>query len=228
MSQIKLLDTYKWWKAQPQQLEAVKWLDQNLSKEQREEFQKLFRAKPANPQPLKPRTPVKSRTWLLLEWSGTYEDHYDTSFKALELKLMAGDKKVDSAWVLSGGEYAQSENFVHPADDWSGSLRPIPENVYAVGPVEDAGEGSSWGPGLGRWWVDLTPKFHPNNRSAIGIHVDANAAIGSEGSAGCICPFNPNDINRIIGWLRQQSRPKELVVNWGMGYLREKGVSVPK
>lgn len=224
MAPIKLQETYKYWRGYPHQLDAVNWLDKNLTPEQRAEFEKRFRAAPVTPPTLQV-TPVKASVWLYLMPTGDYVN----GFRKLRLQLRSGAKVVDTVACISGADYRQDEPFVHPNRDWSGSDRPIPENVYALGPLEDSlvDRGTySWGEGLGQYWVELTPKHHPNNRSAIGIHEDANASY-SPGSAGCVCPLG-NGILRVAKWMQAAARPKELIVDWSTGYLKEKGVSLGK
>jgi hypothetical protein len=92
--------------------------------------------------------------------------------------------------------------------------------------LEDAGRGDSWGEGLGRFWVGLEPRYAANDRSAIGIHDDANREY-SRGSAGCICPFSPSGIERIVGWFKQSQPPKYLIVDHGFGYLAQMGFKLP-
>ena len=120
--------------------------------------------------------------------------------------------------MLSGAGFTQSEPFVRPQQDYSGSMRCLPEGIYELGPVEDAGKGQSWGAGLGRYAIELKPKTNVGGRSALFIHLDANKTV-SPGSAGCVCPFNDQDIFRIMGWLSQTNAPKELVCDLGMGTL---------
>jgi hypothetical protein len=49
----------------------------------------------------------------------------------------------------------------------------------------------------------------------------------SGNSAGCCCPFNPENMLKIVGWMRQQSAPKYLIVDHGLGFLKQEGVDVP-
>jgi hypothetical protein len=140
--------------------------------------------------------------------------------------LVNGDRIVDQMSVLSGAGVTQDEGFVRPEDDYSGSLRCLPEGIYDLGAVEDSrSEGlESWGEGLGRWAIALNviPSHAVNNRSAFYIHDDANRSY-AKGSAGCICPFRLEDMNRIVAWMSAQAAPKQLVCDLGTGFLGKKG-----
>lgn len=140
------------------------------------------------------------------------------------LQLRNHGKPVDAVAVNTG---APGHEPVLPANDWAGSLRPIPEGVYRIGPIERAKYGS-WGPGLGQYWVDLIglPAYRVNNRGAFGIHLDASRA-NSPGSAGCVVTETDAQLERILGWLRQNARPEVLVVDYGFGFLKERGYSDP-
>jgi hypothetical protein len=47
-------------------------------------------------------------------------------------------------------------------------------------------------------------------------------------SAGCISPYNAADMLKIITWLQSVLKPKYLVVDWGLSYLKSIGVSYAK
>jgi hypothetical protein len=154
-------------------------------------------------------------------------NRYHMGFRVFDLMLMNGPTKVDSVAVLSGYASRQYTPIPHPTRDYSRSGNPCPENVYDFpSGLEDAGKGESWGEGLGRFWVGLEPRFAANDRQAIGIHDDANREY-SRGSAGCVCPFSPESIARIVGWFGQTRPPQCLIVDHGFGYLAQNGILVP-
>jgi hypothetical protein len=162
---------------------------------------------------------------VFLQMKGT--GRYHLGFRVFELALMNGSKKVDAVSCLSGYAGRQYTAIPHPTSDYSRSGNPCPENVYDFpNGLEDAGRGDSWGEGLGRFWVGLEPRYAANDRSAIGIHDDANREY-SRGSAGCICPFSPSGIERIVGWFKQSQPPKYLIVDHGFGYLAQMGFKLP-
>lgn len=154
-------------------------------------------------------------------------NRYHMGFRVFNLHLMNGDKPVDCVACLSGYASRQYTPIPYPTDDYSRSGNPCPENVYDFpNGLEDSGKGTSWGEGLGRFWVGLEPRFAANDRQAIGIHDDANREY-SRGSAGCVCPFSPEGIQRIVGWFKQKSPPQYLIVDHGFGYLVGKGIKNP-
>jgi hypothetical protein len=142
----------------------------------------------------------------------------------LDLALMNGDRAVDRVQVYSGQAYAQ--DFFDPTKDYSGSMRPIPEGVYQVGEMEYAP--STWGEGLGARYaaLDVLPQYRANNRSAIGLHLDANRSY-APGSAGCIVTVDERTLDRVVGWLDQKSQPRRLVVDYGLGFLVSRGYTEP-
>lgn len=208
---IKLLDAFKFYKALPGQVKGIEYLDSLLTEQQRENFAKFYRDNP--PPPL----PAATEIYLLMTYSGEYQ----SGFRKFNLDLMNGDRRVDRVAVLSGAGFTQDEAFVKPSQDYSGSMRCLPEGIYELGPVEDAGAGQSWGAGLGRWAIELKPKSPIGGRSALFIHLDANKA-SSPGSAGCVCPFNDGDIYKIMGWLQQKTKPTKLICDLGMGTIPSK------
>lgn len=164
-----------------------------------------------------------SDTYLYMKWSGRYH----LGFRSFNLDFMNGDKRVDRVEAISGYAGRQYTPIPYPTEDYSRSGNPCPENVYDFpNGLEDAGSGGTFGEGLGRFWVGLEPRFAANDRQAIGIHDDANREY-SRGSAGCVCPFSPEGIGRIVGWFKQKNPPKYLIVDHGFGYLVGKGIKIP-
>lgn len=124
------------------------------------------------------------------------------------LDLRKNEKRIDRVSVRSG---SPNHQILAPAEnDFSGSLRPIPEGRWIVGAPEKSPVGS-WGPGLGEWWIELTPIKPKHNRKHIGIHIDANIQT-SPGSAGCIVTLNQRDMEKIIQWIVDY-KVTELTVN---------------
>lgn len=158
----------------------------------------------------------------------TPEGHYKDGFRVFTLGLYNKDgEKVDSMSVLSGAAHTQYDAFISPEADYARSGRCLPEGIYDLGPLEDAGEGQSWGEGIGRWWVSVDSQISGvNNRTAFGVHDDANRQY-SKGSAGCICPFEKSQMNRIVGWFSQQSRPMFLICNLNVGWLDNRDIKYP-
>lgn len=135
-----------------------------------------------------------------------------------DLALCNNGKAVDRVIVSSGQPHRQE--LIHPSIDYPGSLRPLPEGCYKIGNVEH--NPSGWGEGLGNWWVDLIPVQAANNRSAFGIHLDANIK-RSPGSAGCVTPSTPDRLDRILKWIEAKNRPTFLYADYGKGYLKQIG-----
>jgi lysozyme len=157
---------------------------------------------------------------LKLSWPGQYVTVSGQAFKDLSLELLNDGKVVDSVPAISGGPGRQNEPFVSPPDDWAGSNRPIPEGVYQVGAVAKG----AFGDGIGNTWIPLTvyAEFQVNNRSAFGFHLDNNAAT-APGSAGCVVFHERSQLDQLLGWLSDRSRPNELIVDWRTGFLAEHG-----
>ena len=140
----------------------------------------------------------------------------------MQLDLMNGNKRVDRVACYAGGKAAQSEGFIHPSKDWAGSKRPVHEGVFTIGKVHRG----DFGPAFGGIWIpiEIIPSFKSNNRGAFGLHLDGNVKT-ARGSAGCIVFYNEESIERVIRWLGFESPPIELVVDWGTGFLKERGFS---
>ena len=222
---IQLLNSFTWFRGHETQKEAIEWLESRLTQEQREEFGRRYRNQAVA---MATRSATPPHIQLELNWTGQYDSR---GFRIFQLALSNAGEIVDSISVLSGAGYTQQESFIRPENDWSGSGRCLPEGIYAIGPVEDSQlirSTTSWGEGLGRYWMslDILPQYQANNRSAFGIHADANAAY-SPGSAGCVCPLEPDGLQRILGWMNAKARPIQLVSNLETGFLQERGYQPP-
>lgn len=156
-------------------------------------------------------------TFLRLTWTNQIGSD---GFKALQLAVVRAEKATETLPCISGVPSEQSKPFVQPADDYAGSLRPIPEGVYAIGAINTG----AFGPGIGDTFIPLTvlPPYQVNNRSAFGFHLDANRAT-SPGSAGCVVFSAKPDLVRLESWLTGADPPKTLVVDWKLGFLSAKG-----
>lgn len=139
---------------------------------------------------------------------------------AFRLGLWANGEEIDSLHVNSGAPGIQTEadlKLFGASNSRPGSMEPIPEGYYDVGPPEYATPNSlsgSWGAGLGPVWFDL-PSRQPGQRSAFGMHLDSNRA-NSPGSAGCIVTRSLKDLQTLIAWYSKH-KPKLLVVDYKLG-----------
>ncbi len=138
----------------------------------------------------------------------------------LSLKMIVDSVPMGELLVVSGAPSAQ--RFRTGNRSKAGSLEPLPEGAYTIGPVEWAGGKAGdyttkWpDPGLGPVWVAITYKPPSGTqRSALGFHVDDNAPV-APGSAGCVVFRTLADLKVFVGWMSQH-RPRELYVNWGLG-----------
>lgn len=87
-------------------------------------------------------------------------------FKALQLALVRELKVVETVPCVSGAPGRQHEPFIDPGRDFAGSLRPIPEGIYAIGDIQKG----TFEAGIGDTWIPLTvlPPYKVNDRSAFG------------------------------------------------------------
>ncbi|MBD2020942.1 hypothetical protein H6F43_12210 [Leptolyngbya sp. FACHB-36] len=164
--------------------------------------------------PRPPEPPASDSYALLLRPTGERDDDGCLTFT---LAWTKNGKSVDRMTVLSG---APGTDIIYPTQDYAGSLRPLPEGVYDLGPVE-----RGWfAPAIGNILVTLTvqPAYRVNNRDHFLIHEDANRSI-APGTAGCISPYSATDMERVVSWLNAQSRPRYLVADYGLGFLRKRG-----
>jgi hypothetical protein len=210
---IKMFDAFKYYKGTPGQVEAIAFLEKLLTEEDRLKFQELYR----KPNP-KPTTPPA--IYLYVKWSGHYDEE---GLKIFGMYLMNGDKVVDKVAVCSGQSYAQDTPW--PLDDYSGSMRPCPEGVYDLGAVDDIGYDPGSSDGFGQWVIPLNPRA-AIKRSALQIHSDRNRAT-SPGSAGCLCPYDVGNMQKVVAWCMAKARPTYCIVDHGTGFLKKEGVSVP-
>jgi hypothetical protein len=215
MPLIKIPDAFKFYKGTEGQVAAADYLDSVLSDDEKTKFQDLFR----QPPPQKAEE-AKQDTYIYMKWSGQYDEY---GLKIFGFYFMNGQTAIDKVAVCSGQAYAQ--DVVWPLDDYAGSMRPCPEGVYDLGAIDDLGYDPGSSDGFGQYVIPLLPRA-AIGRSALLIHADRNRST-SPGSAGCCCPFNPENMLKIIGWMRQKSAPKYLIVDHELGFLKEQGVAVP-
>ena len=169
-----------------------------------------------------PMLPLSRRTDVFALHLKPTGDRDDWDCLTFVLAWTKNGEPVDQMIVLSG---APNTDIVEPADDYAGSLRPLPEGIYNVGPVERGWFGDT----MGNIAVELViqSSYAANDRSAIFIHEDANRSMGSPGSAGCICPYTAADMERVAGWLNSFNRPNFIVVDHGLGFLKQRGFQGP-
>jgi hypothetical protein len=215
MPLIKIADAFKFYKGSDGQVAAAVYLDSVLTDEQKTKFQELYRTPPE-----KKSEQAKQETYIYMKWSGEYDEY---GLKIFGFYFMNSDTVVDKVAVCSGQSYAQ--DVVWPLDDYSGSMRPCPEGAYDLGAVDDLGYDPGSSDGFGQYVIPLLPRASIQ-RSQLLVHADRNRST-SPGSAGCTCPFNPENMLKIIGWMRQHSAPKYLIVDHGLGFLKQEGVNVP-
>lgn len=140
-------------------------------------------------------------------------------FKQLSLKLFNSEGKVvDSMVVISGSPAAQRRNFIHPSQDYAGSGNPIPEGVYKIGRIIRMGALEK-GVGYVKIPLDVTKEFDLNNRSEFLFHNDENRQVAL-GSLGCIVTYTLANMQKIVKWCEQQSRPEYIIVNYGLGVIK--------
>jgi len=181
----------------PHQRQAFQLIDRMLTDEQRVRIAEVWRQPQANP---------TSETLLRFIPTDRWDYTRRGRLRQWLLQLTNNGRVVDQITAWSGAP--GSQDFIDPKHDYPGSLRPLPPGRYRVGLVEVAATGS-FGAGLGRIWIGLTPLNPPNARSNFGIHLDANKET-SPGSAGCIVTKNEQDLQRVVGWLKQRNRPEFL------------------
>lgn len=143
----------------------------------------------------------------------------DWGCPAFHLYWMKGSEAVDRVYCISG---CPGSDILYPTDDYSGSMAPCPEGVYNIGPVERGWFSNA----IGNIAIEITVKaqYRANDRSAIFLHLDANRNY-APGSAGCICPINAADMERVASWVSSDSAPEYLVVDHGLGFLSDRGFS---
>lgn len=143
----------------------------------------------------------------------------------LALVRKGDNKELDSIITVSGQSYAQT--FRLAASSKAGSMEPVPEGYYDLGPVEWAhakGDyGSNFSAALGPVWISVNPtRTMVTGRSEIGIHLDANK-LTSPGTAGCIGISNISDLKKVVSWFDDAKlKPKSLTVNYNLGSVETK------
>ena len=216
MATINFLDAFKFYKGTPGQAEAANYLNSALTDAQKIEFQNFYRKAPP---PAPPEE--KKEVYIYCKWSGNYDEY---GLKIFGMYLINGDRVVDKIAFCSGQSYAQ--DVVWPLDDYSGSMRPCPEGIYDLGAIDDLGYDPGDHDGFGRYVIPLNPRAKIQ-RSQLLAHADRNRST-SPGSAGCTTPYSPEKMMVLVGWVRQKSGPKYLVMDHGLGFLsKEEGFKSP-
>lgn len=174
----------------------------------------LFTGEPAPP-PLAVPAQQAIKPYFKLTRDASPSSHRGVELLTLTCVRPGGSSSIK---VTSGAPGAQA--FRTGAASRTGSLEPLPEGRYGVGPVEWAnGVGNysgSWGPGLGAVWASITYQSPGNtSRSALGFHLDANIKT-APGSAGCVVFQNTEDLKTFVGWMNAH-KVQTLFVDWGLG-----------
>lgn len=158
----------------------------------------------------------------------------------VDLRLTVPSRPELGALVVNSGSPG-AQSLRAAVNSFSGSLEPIPEAGYSVGPYDPAGtlpDGTpDWdarfpGPqagALGPFWrrIDFLPGTPlpppPRVRGDLGFHLDANREF-SPGSAGCVVFRTLEDLKTFHAW--GLDRPvARLYVNYGLGSVVVPGIS---
>ncbi len=138
---------------------------------------------------------------------------------------ISNGKVVDQVKTISGSPNAQKRELPHPTADYSGSGNPIYESIFSIGNIIKM-RAEEKGVGFIKIPLEPLPDFRGvNQRSELLIHDDPNRAY-ARGSIGCIVTYTVRDLHRIVKWCQQQNRPRILVVDYGKGLLRERGIII--
>lgn len=132
-----------------------------------------------------------------------------TGERLLNFDLVVNGQIVQRLQAISGK--AERQYFRRGLESRSGSHEPLPQGVYRIGAVDRA-------PGLsqaiGDTFIPITPQFSTQRR-LLGIHRDADRAIGGAGTEGCLGLFTQQDIDTVANFVMTY-RVKTLVVNYGL------------
>lgn len=148
------------------------------------------------------------------------------SLGLLEMKLefVVSGNVVKTVSVNSGAPGRQVLRAYGDPASVPGSLEPIPEGRYGIGPLEFAGGAfdwqGSWGAGLGDLWCSIlvpAAMARIGGRNDFGFHLDENRS-WAPGSAGCVVFAAKRDAEVWVAHMRKHD-PQELVVDWGLGTL---------
>lgn len=166
------------------------------------------------PKEEKPPVPVPPQEVYLKCTKTTAKAYNDLTL--LQLSLMEGYKIIKSWPMVSGAPGRQ--NFRLPKDSVMGSLEPLPQGKYTLGPIEWKGKPNDWNTkwetaGIGALWISLTPTFQ-TSRSAFGVHLDDNSA-SSPGTAGCLSNKDKAVLEDLVKHI-EQYKPKSLTCDWGI------------
>lgn len=164
---------------------------------------------------------TKGKPYLLATFTGKYDQY---GFKSFLLQFVNGGKVVDQLNVISGSPTAQRRELPRPEDDYSGSGNPCPEGIYKIGQVIRMTSPEK-GVGYVKIPIDVLGEFRVNNRSELLLHDDENRSYAI-GSLGCFVTYTKQDMSRIVGWCEQKARPENLIVDFGKGLLRQRGIKV--
>lgn len=148
---------------------------------------------------------IQSGSYMLMRSAGKKDQFGGDLYR---LSWMQGGREVDAVLVVSG---QPGKKPVPRSEDYSGSMRPCPEGSHRLGPVE-----YGWfGNGIGARWISVSDT---SPRESVGIHADQNRFEGFPGSAGCICPLNESDMEKVCGW--RNSGAETVIVDHGFGTVK--------
>lgn len=109
-------------------------------------------------------------------------------------KKLFSVEAVSGATGLNGDRTTSGKNGMLPEGKWSVATNTIPGS----------------GAGVGDLFLPLTSQFGGHNRSAIGIHYDAD---GDGDTAGCLATLTKADRDKIYNFVRNSGRSLNLYVN---------------
>lgn len=144
----------------------------------------------------------------------------------MALEFIARGNVVKAVPVCSGAPGFQFLRAYSDPASKPGSLEPIPEGRYGIGPLEFVGGAfdwvGTWGDGLGDLWCSIiVPEAmsRAGGRNSFGFHLDENRA-WSPGSAGCVTFATKREAEVWVQHMRKHD-PQELVVDWGLGTINK-------
>jgi len=132
-----------------------------------------------------------------------------TGERILTLALVRNGQVLHTLQAVSGK--ADVQYFRTGQQSRSGSREPLPQGVYRVGSVDRSGGLPA---AMGDTFIPLTPLF-ATNRNGIGIHHDADRAIGGAGTIGCLGLLEKRSVQTVAQFVSQY-QVKKLIVDYGL------------
>jgi hypothetical protein len=122
-----------------------------------------------------------------------------------------GNSIADSiSGIVSGQGYAQEYRTKNNTGPW-GSMRPVPEGIYSIGPGVSSGDD-----GIRGAFYSMLP--NPSPRGDFGLHLDANRS-RAPGTAGCLGFPDKESFAKFKSWMSATDKPRRVVVDWNLGSL---------